>query len=81
MRPSRSTNLRTKSSGSGHGKPGVADLRLTVPCRATQMAVLSAKASVLSERPAAMQASERVHQESEALGTELEHRRSARVRS
>ena len=56
MRARRSTSWRTKSTGSGQGNPGADDLRLTVPCSATQIAVLSAIASVLADRPAVMHA-------------------------
>ena len=56
-RARRSTSSRTNRSGSGQGNPGSAICRLTVPCIATQTAVLSATTSVLVETPAATQAS------------------------
>ena len=52
IRASTTTRRRTKSWSSGQGPPHRVDHRLTVPCSATQMAVASAKTSLLEETPA-----------------------------
>ena len=55
-RARRSTSPLTNPSGSGQGKPGSATCRLTIPCIATHIAVLSATTSVLVDWPLATHA-------------------------
>ena len=75
MRARRSTKLADEPvRARATGTRAALICKLTVPCIATQMAVLSATTSVLVDRPVCDALGERVDEKRETLGSELEHR-------